>query len=441
MNDTDPTPATAESEALRRHRAARGKIEMQPKFPIRSPADFAVWYTPGVAEACRAIVADPDAAYEVTNKGNLVAVVSDGTRVLGLGDIGPEAGLPVMEGKCLLFKYLAGVDAVPICLGTKRAEDIVRAVEWLAPSFGGVNLEDIVQPKCFRVLDALRASLRIPVWHDDQQGTAAVVLAGLITALRLTGRTLSETRIALIGMGAANVATYRLLKTFGADPANIVACDSKGILHRGRTDIEREQAQFREKWEICGESNRARKTGGVAAALADADVCLAFSRPGPGIIRPEWIAAMQPKAIVFAGANPVPEIWPIDAAAAGAAIVATGRSDFPNQVNNALAFPGMFRGVLDVRARAITEGMATAAAQALAEYSAELGVHAGRILPAMDDREAVARVAVAVGMEAQRQGIAALARTASELRDLALAAIGRAREANTALLARRLAAT
>ncbi|MCW5771848.1 MAG: NADP-dependent malic enzyme, partial [Rhodospirillaceae bacterium] len=294
------TGAPGPGEALARHIAAGGKMQTLPKCAIRGPEDFAVWYTPGVAEACRAIAANPAAAFDCTNKANLVAVVSDGTRVLGIGDIGPLAGLPVMEGKSLLFKFLGGVDAVAICLATKNADEIVQAVRWLEPSFGAVNLEDIAQPKCFRVLEAARAALRIPVWHDDQQGTAVVVLAGLENALGVTGRVLADARIVLVGTGAANVATYRLLTLRGADPRKIVACDSTGILHPGRTDIAGRREAYPEKWRLCTDTNGEGRTGGIADALAGADACLAFSTPGPGVIAPAWIATMARDPIVFA---------------------------------------------------------------------------------------------------------------------------------------------
>lgn len=391
-------------EALRLHPFYRGKLQVAPKVPIRSVADFAVWYTPGVAAPCREIHAHPERVFEHTNRGNLVAVVSDGTRVLGLGDIGPEAGLPVMEGKALLFKHLGGVDAVPLCLGTKDAGEIVRAVEWLAPSFGGVNLEDIAQPKCFRVLEALRERLPIPVWHDDQQGTATVVLAGLTNALALVGKRLDAVRIAMIGMGAANVATLRLLRARGVDPAQVVACDSRGTLHRGRADLEARRDELREKWQVCEETNPEGIRGGIAEALRGADVCVAFSRSG--VVEPGFVREMARDAVVFACANPVPEIWPWDAAAAGARVVATGRSDLPNQVNNSLAFPGIFRGALDVRARAISEGMALAAADALARVAARTGLRDDRLLPGMGEVEAHVQVAVATALAAVGEGLA-----------------------------------
>ena len=423
-------------DALSRHRQFGGKMQTMPKCPIRGVADFGIWYTPGVAEPCRAIQNTPDAVYEFTNKGNLVGVVSDGSRILGLGNIGPEAGLPVMEGKSLLFKYLGGVDAIALCLGTQTAEDLVRAVEWLAPSFGAINLEDIAQPKCFRVLEALRGRLSIPVWHDDQQGTATVVLAGIINALRLTGLELNNARIAMIGFGAANVATYRLLKAHGVNPGQIVACDSKGILHRRRSDIEAVQAVYPEKWNVCREANVENLTGGIAEALRGANICLAFSSPGPHTIDPQWIAGMAAPSIVFACANPVPEIMPEAAWAAGAAIVATGRSDFANQVNNSLVFPGMFRGVLDVRASSITDSMATAAAHALADHGVANGLRPDCILPTMDDMEATVQVAAATGRAAQKEGLDRLQRDADALPDIARKTIQRARADIAALFPR-----
>jgi malate dehydrogenase (oxaloacetate-decarboxylating) len=405
--------AKPSQDALRLHPFYRGKVQMLPKCPVRDLADFAVWYTPGVAAPCKEIRRRPELVWEHTNRGNSIAIVTDGTRILGLGDIGPEAGLPVMEGKALLFKYLGGVDAVPICLGTKDPDEIVRTVTLLAPSFGGVNLEDIAQPKCFRVLGLLRDAMTIPVWHDDQQGTATVVFAGLRNALRIVGKDLRRVRIAMIGMGAANVANYRMLLACGADPGAIVACDSRGILHPGRSDVEAARDEFVDKWRVCVDTNGDRVRGGVAEALAGADACLAFS--AGDTIRPEWVKGMSKDAIVFACANPVPEVWPWDARAAGARIVATGRSDFPNQVNNSLGFPGIFRGVLDVRARAISEEMAVAAANALADFAVERGLGDDYILPRMDEWEVAPRVAVATALAADRQGLAALHADAERL--------------------------
>jgi malate dehydrogenase (oxaloacetate-decarboxylating) len=390
--------------------------------------DLSLWYSPGVAAPCAAIKADPSTIFDHTNVGNSVAIISNGTRVLGLGDVGPRAAMPVMEGKALLFKYLGGVDAIPLCLNAREPDDLVHTVKALEPTFGGINLEDIRQPECFEILDALASSLPIPVWHDDQQGTAVVALAGLMNALRVVGKALESLKIALIGCGAANVALYRLLISQGADPAAMVVCDSVGILYPGRSDIEIGQARFRDKWRICLETNGDRSTGGIAEAMRGADVCIAFSTPGPGTIRPEWVRRMRPDAIVFACANPVPEVWPWEAGEAGARIVATGRCDFPNQVNNALCFPGVFRGVLDVRARSITEEMAIAAAEALAGLAAERGLREDAILPGMTDPDIAIRVALAVASKAQQQDIAALARTAAEIEHSARAKINAAQD-------------
>jgi len=360
--------------------------------------------------------------------------VSDGSRVLGLGDIGPEAGLPVMEGKALLFKYLGGVDGVPLCLDVKDPEELIRTVQCLQPSFGGINLEDIAQPKCFRVLDTLRNTMKIPVWHDDQQGTATVLLAGLLNALAVVGKAIGKIKIAMIGMGAANVATYRVLKACGVDPRGIVACDIEGVLHRGRRDVEEQQEEYADKWRVCLETNGEGVVGGIREALQGADVCVAFSAPGPDIIRPEWVKAMAGNAVVFACANPIPEIWPWEAREAGARIVATGRSDFPNQVNNSLGFPGIFRGALDVRARSITDEMAIAAAKELARCAEEHGLHEENIAPKMDEPEVAARVAVATAMTAQEQGIARLVKTREQLHDDALKTVRAAREATQLLM-------
>ncbi|HUI24445.1 MAG TPA: NADP-dependent malic enzyme [Candidatus Kryptonia bacterium] len=421
-------------DALRLHPLYKGKIQMLPKCPVRDFRDFAVWYTPGVAAPCRAIQAQPDLVYEHTNKGNCIAIVTDGTRILGLGDIGPEAGLPVMEGKALLFKYLGGVDAVPICLGTKDPEEFIRTVKYLEPSFGGINLEDIAQPKCFRVLDRLRAEMHIPVWHDDQQGSATVALAALLNALKVVGKKLEAVTIAMVGMGAANVSVYRLLKASGANPLGIIASDRRGTLHRGRGDVEGRQAECADKWRVCVETNPDRIRGGIGDALRGADVCIAFSASGPEVIRPEWVSAMAKDAIVFACANPIPEIWPWDAHAAGARIVATGRGDFPNQLNNSLVFPGIFRGALDVRARTITDAMAIAAAHELSRCAEERGLRDDRILPRMDEWEIHPRVAVAAAMMAQEQGIARRACTRAEELDEASRIISTARDATRALL-------
>lgn len=419
--------ASAVTRALTMHARYRGKIATIPKVPLRDAAELSIWYTPGVAEPCRAIAADAEAAFSYTNRANTIAIVSDGSRVLGLGDIGPEAGLPVMEGKALLFKLFGGVDAVPLCIRTREPDDIVRAVELIEPSFGGINLEDIAQPKCFSVLDEARRRVSIPVWHDDQQGSATAALAALLAAVEVTGKSIDRVRIVLFGVGAANVATYRLLKAYGLDPKAIIACDSKGILGPGRTDIEQQQRVYGDKWRICLESNGDRRTGGPAAAFVGADVCIAFSRPGPGVILPEWVGAMAPNAAVFAAANPIPEIFPEAAFNAGARIVATGRSDFPNQLNNSLVFPGLFRGVLDVRAKTISDRMAIAAAEELIAAARQKGLAADRLLPAMDDWMVAIRIAGAVGAAAVEEGLARNASSRSELEKLATVAISNSR--------------
>jgi len=415
------------ADAMKLHPFYRGKIETALKCTVRSFNDFAIWYTPGVAAPCRAIEKDPELVYEYTNKWNTVAVVSDGTRVLGLGDIGPKAGLPVMEGKALLYKYLGGVDGVPIMLDTKDPDAIINTVLMLQPGFGGVNLEDISQPKCFRVLDTLREQAEIPVWHDDQQGTATVTLAALINALRIVGKKMSEVNIAFIGSGASNVACSRLIFGWGADPGKCFMVDSKGILGKHRDDLARRKAEFVDKWRLCQITNEEGRQGSIPDAMRGADVVIALSRSGPGVIQHEWVSTMAADSILFACANPVPEIWPWEAKEAGAAIVATGRSDFPNQVNNSLGFPGIFRGALDVRARTITDEMCFAAAEALAEHVGDqLGVE--QILPTMDDWQVFPREAAAVGMKAQEQGLASIQMSYEELLQNAVNIIKRSRD-------------
>ena len=415
-------------DAMRLHPFYRGKIETALKCRVRDFNDFAIWYTPGVAEPCKAIARDPDLVYQYTNKWNTVAVVSDGTRVLGLGDIGPKAGLPVMEGKALLYKYLGAVDALPIMLDTKDPDVIINTVKLLQPAWGGVNLEDLSQPKCFRILDTLREECEIPIWHDDQQGTATVTLAGLLNALRLTGRKIGAARIAFIGCGASNVACSRLILASGANPELCTMVDSKGILHRGRLDLQTRRTEFVDKWKLCQTTNAEQRVGGIEESLRGADVCIALSTPGPDVIHKEWIRSMAKDAIVFACANPIPEIWPWEAKEAGAAVVATGRSDFPNQVNNSLGFPGIFRGTLDVQARTITDEMCIAAANALADMAAEKGLTPDYLLPTMDEWEVFPREAAAVAVKAQEQGVARLRKTYAEEFEHASAMIKRARD-------------
>ncbi len=416
------------------HPFYRGKVEIIPKCVIRSFDDFSIWYTPGVAQSCKIIQEDPMQSFWHTNRWNTVAVVSDGTRVLGLGNIGPEAAMPVMEGKALLFKYLGGVDAFPLCLETTDEDEIINICKAIQPSIGGINLEDIQKPKCFSILDRLRADpdLHIPVWHDDQQGTATIVAAGLINAAKLVGKKLSEMKVAMIGAGAANIAIARVLVTAGVTKGNIVMVDRKGTLHPGRNDIDPDVDPT--KWDMCEYSNTECVEGDISQAFAGADACIAASKPGPGTIQPEWVSNMADKSIVFATANPIPEIWPWEAKEAGAYVVATGRSDFPNQVNNSLGFPGIFRGALNVRARTITDEMVLAPAYELAKTAEDKGLTTEYIVPTMDEWEVFPREAVAVGLKAQEQGIARVKRTREQLWEKAEARIRRSRELTTSMM-------
>ena len=419
-------------DAMKLHPFYRGKVEITPKCAIRDVQDFAIWYTPGVAEPCKDIHKNPEQVFVHTNKANMVAVVSDGTRVLGLGDIGPEAALPVMEGKAILFKYLGGVDAFPLCLDTKDPDELIKAVLLLQPTFGGVNLEDISQLKCFYILDTLRKQARIPVWHDDQQGTAAVTLAGLINALKIVGKAMDQVRVVMIGAGAANIAITRVLIAAGVAPGNVIMVDTKGTLHPGRVEL---RDAYKEKWHFCEITNKDGLVGGIPEAMKGADVCISLSKPGPDTIKKAWVEQMAKDAILFVCANPIPEIWPWEAKEAGARIVATGRSDFPNQVNNSLGFPGIFRGTLDVMATTITDEMCIAAAKELARCAEDIGMSEEYLIPTMDEWEVFPREAVAVGMKAIEQGVAREKLSRDELYKKATRIIKRARE-ETALLMR-----
>jgi len=396
------------------HRLYRGKIEIAPRCRVRDLHDFDVWYTPGVAAPCREIQEDEELVYEYTSKWNTVAVISDGTRVLGLGDIGPKAAVPVMEGKALLYKYLGGVDAFPLCLDTRDPDRFIETVKLLHPTLGGVNLEDIAQPKCFYILERLRRECPIPVWHDDQQGTAAVTLAGLLNALNIVGKELSEVKIVFMGAGAASIRVADIIFKAGADAKRCLMFDSRGLLSRGRKDI-RENPDLYEKWRMCLLMEAPDPMVAIGEALRGADVLIALSKPGPGVVQAAWISDMAEDAVVFACSNPVPEIWPWEAKEAGARIVATGRSDFPNQVNNSLGFPGIFRGTLDVRASTITDEMCIEAAREIARTAEDRGLDPDHIIPTMDEWEVFPREAAAVGTKAIEQGIAKRSLSREEL--------------------------
>ncbi|MDD1735350.1 MAG: NAD-dependent malic enzyme [Methanothrix sp.] len=383
-------------EALEFHRASGGKIAMHSKVPCATVKDLSLAYTPGVAEPCREIEKRPDDVYQYTAKGNLVAVVTDGTAVLGLGDIGPLASIPVMEGKAILFKNFAGIDAFPIAVSSKDPSVIVDTVAAIEPVFGGVNLEDISAPRCFEVEERLKNKLNIPVFHDDQHGTAVVALAALINALKVVGKSFPEIRVAVSGAGAAGIAVTRFLYSFGAK--DVILCDSRGVIHQGRTDLNAA------KEKIARETNPRQVVGGLADAMKGADVFLGLSVAG--IVSQEMVESMADDAIVFAMANPDPEIMPHLALQAGARVVATGRSDFPNQVNNVLGFPGIFRGALDVRAKDINEPMKVAASQAIAALVDPVSEES--IIPSPLDRRVVPAVAEAVARAAIESGTARL---------------------------------
>ncbi|WP_029165610.1 NAD(P)-dependent malic enzyme [Aminiphilus circumscriptus] len=385
--------------ALELHREHRGKIDVNPRIPVDGMEKLSLVYTPGVAEPCREIVRNPDAIYEVTSKNNMVAVVTDGTAVLGLGDIGPNAGLPVMEGKCCLFKRFAGIDAFPICIDSKDPDVIIETTALISSSFGGINLEDISAPRCFEIETRLQERLDIPVFHDDQHGTAVIALAGLWNALKIVGKTMGECRMVLSGAGAAGVAIAKFLLSAGA--RNLILCDRVGAIYPGRP-----QGMNSAKEALAAITNPEKVKGSLADALKGADVFLGIS--GPGLVTGEMVRTMNRDAILFAMANPVPEIYPDEAKAAGAAVVATGRSDYPNQINNCLGFPGIFRGALDVRARVVNEAMKLAASEALASLVSEEELRPEYIIPDAFDPRVVSEMASRVGEAARRTGVARL---------------------------------
>ncbi|MBE3574701.1 MAG: NAD-dependent malic enzyme [Firmicutes bacterium] len=388
---------TLKEEALELHRACCGKVALAPKVPVDTPHDLSLAYTPGVAEPCRRIHQDPDLVYEYTSKGNLVAVISDGSAVLGLGNIGPLAGLPVMEGKSILFKRFGGVDSFPIMLATQEVPEMVAAIEAIAPGLGGINLEDISAPRCFQVEEELIRRLDIPVFHDDQHGTAVVVYAALINALKVVGKELARCRIVINGAGAAGIATTRLLLAAGA--ADIILCDRNGAIYSGRP-----AGMNPYKEDIAAHTNPEGVKGDLAVALRGADVFIGVS--GPDVLTPEMVRSMAAQPIVFAMANPDPEIRPELAQEAGVAVMATGRSDYPNQVNNVLGFPGIFRGALDVRARVINEQMKMAAALAIAGLISPEELSPGYIIPQPFDPRVPLEVALAVARAAVDSGVA-----------------------------------
>lgn len=377
---------TTNEKALMLHEQWNGKLEIASKAPVNSREDLTLCYTPGVAEPCRVIADDKEAVYKYTMKANTVAVVSDGSAVLGLGNIGPHAAMPVMEGKAVLFKEFGGVNAVPICLDTQDTEEIIKAVTWLAPGFGGINLEDISAPRCFEIEERLKAALDIPVFHDDQHGTAIVVLAGIINALKVVNKRKEDCRVVVNGAGSAGVAITKLLLTYGF--TNIIMCDRQGILSKDTADLNWMQEKMTEVTNLNNEK------GSLADAMKNADIFVGVS--APGIVSQEMVASMNHDAILFAMANPTPEIMPDEAKAAGARVVGTGRSDFPNQVNNVVAFPGIFKGALEGRASQITEEMKLAAANAIAGLVPDSELNEDNILPEAFNPKVAELVAEAV---------------------------------------------
>jgi len=383
-------------ESLKKHYLWRGKLEINHKMPVATREDLSLAYTPGVAQPCLEIQKDIEKSYELTGRWNTVAVVTDGTAVLGLGDIGPEAGMPVMEGKCVLFKAFGGVDAVPLCIRSKEVDVIVDTVALLAGSFGGINLEDISAPRCFEIERRLKERCDIPIFHDDQHGTAVVVLAALLNALKLTGKKIENISVVTLGAGAAGIAVIRLLQAMGL--SDVVLCDRQGAIYKGRSGLNSEKEQMAEI------SNKQMKKGSLVDVLRGADVFIGVS--APGMVTPEMVRSMSPNAILFPMSNPVPEIMPDEAVASGAAVVGTGRSDFANQINNVLAFPGIFRGALDVRASDINNEMKIAAAFALANLVGENELRSDYIIPAAFDPRIKDAVSRAVAQAAIKSGVA-----------------------------------
>ncbi|MFJ7511317.1 NADP-dependent malic enzyme [Peribacillus simplex] len=412
---------TLREEALHMHRLNQGKLETVSKVPVRNAVDLSLAYSPGVAEPCKDIYDKPETVYDYTMKGNTVAVISDGTAVLGLGNIGPEAAMPVMEGKAVLFKSFAGVDAFPICLKTTDVDKIVETVKLLEPTFGGVNLEDIAAPNCFEIEERLKKEMNIPVFHDDQHGTAIVTVAGLVNALRLVNKSMSEIKVVANGAGAAGIAIIKLLYSYGV--RDIIMCDTKGAIYEGRSTGMNDT-----KEQVAKVTNRNKVSGPLETVIQNADVFIGVS--AAGALTKEMVSSMNRDAIIFAMANPDPEIMPEDAKAAGAKVVGTGRSDFPNQVNNVLAFPGIFRGALDVRATHINEKMKVAAVQAIAGLIQENELNEDYVIPAPFDERVAPAVAAAVAKAAMETGVARINVDPEEIKEKTrkLAIIGKSEE-------------
>ena len=420
------------------HKFYGGKIQVVPKCGVFGFNWFGTWYTPGVSSVSTTIRDNNDASFELTSRGNMVAVVSDSTRVLGDGDCTPPGGMGVMEGKAFLMKYLGGVDCVPLCIDSKGKdgkndpEKIIEFVKMVQHSFGAINLEDISQPNCFKVLDDLRDACDIPVWHDDAQGTACVTLAGVLNALKLVNKKLSDVRIVMLGAGASMTTIARLLITDGADPKNLCIFDSKGSLHLGREDIKKD-TRFYRKWELCQVTNPERFAD-EAAALKGADILLAASTPGPDTVKPAWITSMKKNSIVFCCANPVPEIYPYAAKEAGAYIVGTGRGDFPNQVNNSVCFPGILKGALLVRAKKITDLMAIRASHSIADFAEARGIDPEHIMPTMEESGVFSQQAADVAEQAMKEGVARVTMPKAEVYAKAKAGIDESRALTQAML-------
>lgn len=431
MDDEGRTRFLGE-QATRFSEFYKGKVRILPNVPIRSLNDFSYWYTPGVAEVSRRIMKNTDSSFQLTGRWNSIAIITDGSRTLGLGNTGPEAALAVMEGKSLIFNYLGGVNAVPLPIRIGSKEEFITVAKALEPAFGGYNLEDIESPKCFFVLKELQDSLNIPVWHDDQLGTASVELAGVLNALKITGRKREDTKLVFFGSGAANVAAAYLLEAAGFKLENIIMVDSKGILEPEREDMDKLMLNNPWKYELALKTNGERIQGGPDKAFKGADVVISASKSDPNTLKPDWIRSMNSNSIVFALANPDPEIWPEKAIEAGAKVVATGRSDFPNQLNNSLVFPAIFRGVLDSRSKGVNFNIMVKASEAIADYIKEPTPE--RIVPTMEDLDMFPSVAAEVAYQSVQEGLARVSNSRKGFYNEAKEIIDETRKSYMALL-------